>query len=149
VADYATDYVGVADDDAEFEVERERLVSEIGAAEQRDAFVGGDQLGVLGRPGGPNHGVPVFGPSPECGVLTDGLEGYTCSYRPVQRTALVGCTLQNEVDPHASLGSSFEFALQDVPVRRQSPAKLDMTRPAERVNRSKTARNDSDDAWPS
>ncbi len=47
------------------------LVSEIGAAEQGDPFVGGNQLGVQGRPRCSNHGAPVFGPSPECGVLPD------------------------------------------------------------------------------
>src|SRR6266568_61399 len=110
VAHYAADDVGVADDDAEFEVDRERLVSEIGAAEQRDALICGDQLGVQGRPRGSDHGASVFGPSPECGVLLDGLEGCGCSYWPVQRATLVGCALQNEVDSHAAPGSSFEFA---------------------------------------
>lgn len=109
VADYATDDVGVADDDAEFEVDRKRLISEIGAAEQGDPFVGSDQLGVQGRPGGSNHGAPVFGPSPECGVLPDGLEGCGCSYRPVQCAALVGCALQDQVDPHAAPRGPFEF----------------------------------------
>jgi len=56
VADYAADDVGIADDDAEFEVDRERLISEIGAAEQRDAFIGGNQLGVQAAREAPTTG---------------------------------------------------------------------------------------------
>ena len=109
MADYAADHAGVADDDADFQVDRERLVREIGAAEQGDPFVGSNQLGVQGRPGGSDHGPSVFGPSPECGVLPDGLEGCGCSYWPVQRTAVIGCALENEVDPHAAPRGPFKF----------------------------------------
>lgn len=69
VADYTADDVGIAEDDAEFEVDRQRLVGEIGAAEQGDPFVGSDQLGVEGCPGSSNYCAPVFRPSPECDVL--------------------------------------------------------------------------------
>ena len=109
VADYAADDAGVADDDAEFEVDHKRLISEIGAAEQRDAFIGSNQLGVQGGPRCSNHGAPVFGPSPECGVLPDRLEGCGCSYRPVQRATLVGCALEDQVDPHAAPRGPLEF----------------------------------------
>jgi hypothetical protein len=63
---------GVADDDAEFEVDRERLVSGVGAAEQGDPFVGGDQLGVQGRPDVPITGRRFSGQAaPGCPTSDD------------------------------------------------------------------------------
>ena len=50
MADDAPDHIGVAEDDAEFEVACESLVGEVRAAYQRYLLVGGDEFRVQGGP---------------------------------------------------------------------------------------------------
>lgn len=44
--DYAAHYVGVADDDANFEVVHKRLVGKVRAAQEGNPLVSRDKLGV-------------------------------------------------------------------------------------------------------
>jgi hypothetical protein len=109
VPDEPANDIWVADDDAKLEIERECLVGEVGAAEQRDAFISGDRLGVQCGSRVADGRAPGGGPRPEGGVLPDGLERGGCPNRPMQNSTLVVSTLEDQIDPHSASRSQPEF----------------------------------------